>query len=135
MYIYLNVSKQRTDVKLLHLMGTKNDLRLVLKYYQQNVFTNHIWYMYKHDLTLNNLQELICHQTKRIYRIVVSITIDYSFFFFDMLTYGLSSQFMRVSLSPHMKIFEFKFCSSMTNWKTAGYQCQLYELHNLRQSG
>ena len=43
-----------------------NKLRLIKKCYQPNVFTNHIYliYMYKEDLTLDNLQWLICHQTK-----------------------------------------------------------------------
>ena len=41
----------------------KNELKFVEKCYQQNVFTNHIFniHMYKEDLVLNNLQELICH--------------------------------------------------------------------------
>ena len=45
----------------------KNELRLVQKSYQQNVFTNHIYlYMYKEDLVLNNLEGLICYKTKPI---------------------------------------------------------------------
>ena len=56
MYIYLNVGKQMTDAELLmlysntwnHLTVCKtNELGLVLKCYQQNVFTNHIYiYIY-----------------------------------------------------------------------------------------
>ena len=44
-----------------------NELGLVQKCYQQNVFTNHIYliYMYKEDLALNNLQWLICHKTQQ----------------------------------------------------------------------
>ena len=36
------------------------------KFYQQNLFTNHIYliYTYKKDLALNNLKWLICHKTK-----------------------------------------------------------------------
>ena len=37
---------------------------LFKKYYLQNMFTNHIQYMYKKDLALNDLQRLICHKTK-----------------------------------------------------------------------
>ena len=57
MYIYLNVCKQMTDVKLLllhsntwnHLTVCKNELRLVEICYQQNEFINHIYlvHMYK----------------------------------------------------------------------------------------
>ena len=61
MYIYLNVCKQKADVKLwllysntwnhLTMCKKKNDLRFVLKYYQQNMFTNHIYLIFidKHD--------------------------------------------------------------------------------------
>ena len=46
MYIYLNVCKQMTDIKLLllhsntwnHLTVRKTELRFILKCYQQNVF-------------------------------------------------------------------------------------------------
>ena len=50
MYIHLNMCKQMTDVKLLLLNSNtgnhftelkKNELHLVQKYCQQNVFTNH----------------------------------------------------------------------------------------------
>ena len=46
-------------------MSTKNEFRLVLKCYHVSAFTNHIYlrYMYKEDLTLNNLQWLICPKT------------------------------------------------------------------------
>ena len=62
-----------TDDKLLHsntwnhlTVCKRNELRFVLKCYQQNVFTNHIYliYMYEEDLALNNLQWLICYKTK-----------------------------------------------------------------------
>ena len=59
MYIYLNESKPGTDVKLWLLYSNtwnhltaykKNELRLVLKCYQQNVFTNHIhFYIYIYE--------------------------------------------------------------------------------------
>ena len=43
----------------------KKGLRLVLKCYQGNVFTIiYFIYVYKEDLTLNNLQWLICHKTQ-----------------------------------------------------------------------
>ena len=47
-------------------MREKNELRLVLKIYQYNVFRNHILniYMYKTDLTLNDVQWLICYKNQ-----------------------------------------------------------------------
>ena len=44
----------------------KNDLSLIKKCYQQNVFTNNIYliHMYKEELVLNNPQYLICHKTQ-----------------------------------------------------------------------
>ena len=53
--IHLNVCKQMTDVKLLLLYGNiwnhltvckTNELRFILKYYLQNVFTNYMFNIY-----------------------------------------------------------------------------------------
>ena len=74
MYIYLNVCKQMTDIKLLLLHSNmfipfncvqkispcsfKNDInKMCLRII-------YLMYMYKQDLTLNNLQWLICQKTK-----------------------------------------------------------------------
>ena len=48
-----------------HLTVSKNELSLVLKCSQQNVFTNQIYsiYMYEQYLALDTLQWLICHKT------------------------------------------------------------------------
>ena len=44
----------------------KNEVKLILKSYWWNMFTNHVYliYMYKKNLALNNLQCLICHKSK-----------------------------------------------------------------------
>ena len=42
----------------------KNDLCLVKKCYQQNVFSYHKYLIYIDDLHLNNLQWLVCHKTQ-----------------------------------------------------------------------
>ena len=50
------------------LSAEKNELRLILKCYQKNVFTNPIYLIntYKEDLALNNLQWLIYHKIQDI---------------------------------------------------------------------
>ena len=73
MYIYLNVWKQLTDIKLLRLhYNTWNHLT-VCKKMSSGSFKNikkmclqiiYLIYMYKEDLALNNLQWLICHKTQ-----------------------------------------------------------------------
>ena len=74
MYIYLNVCKQMTNVKLwLLYRNTWNHLTVGQKVSSgsfKNVINKmYLWilcwiYMYKEDLALNNLQRLICHKTK-----------------------------------------------------------------------
>ena len=66
-----------------HLTVCKKELRLGEEYYLQNVFTNHI-YIYKQDLALDNLQELIFHkpqpnQTKLSFSLA-NISLPFSFF-------------------------------------------------------
>ena len=73
-YIHLNVWEQVPSVKLLLLHSNtwtfnsveNNELGLVLKCYQRNVFKNHIDLIciYKEDSVLNNLKWLICHKTQ-----------------------------------------------------------------------
>ena len=74
MYIYLNVCKQMTDVKLLQLHGNMgNNLTVCKKKWVQAhlkmLSTKYlqiicIFNIYKQDLALNNLQGLICCKTK-----------------------------------------------------------------------
>ena len=47
-----------------HLTVCKRMSLISFKCYRQNVFTSHIYLIYKEDLALNNLQWLICYQTK-----------------------------------------------------------------------
>ena len=44
----------------------RNEFRLISRCYLQKVFRNHIFntYIYKNDITLNNLYCLICHKTQ-----------------------------------------------------------------------
>ena len=56
------VSDTLQYLKLINYVQKK--VRLIRKYYQQNLFTKHIYliYMYKGDLALNNLQLLISNK-------------------------------------------------------------------------
>ena len=42
----------------------ENEIRLILKCYLLNVFTNNLIHMYNEDLVLNNLLWLLCHKIK-----------------------------------------------------------------------